>query len=131
MLPNGPAIWGGCVTRRKHRAGSWYFSQKAVTVQGGYGTCFCSHGTNFIEHYACRACPVRAQRVTGVQGWSEPRFYPRLQSFGRALAQCRGTNYFEGRNFSRCRILITGRCACPGARTITNLSWEQEQKQKP
>jgi hypothetical protein len=32
----------------------WYFSQKAVTVQGGYGTCFCHHGTNFIEHYACR-----------------------------------------------------------------------------
>jgi hypothetical protein len=23
---------GGCVTRCKHRAGSWYFSQKAVTV---------------------------------------------------------------------------------------------------
>jgi len=22
MKPNGPAIWGGCVTRRKHRAGS-------------------------------------------------------------------------------------------------------------
>jgi len=22
--------------------------QKAVTVQGGYGTCFCRHGTNFI-----------------------------------------------------------------------------------
>jgi hypothetical protein len=54
MPPNGPAIWGGCVTRRKHRVGSWYFSQKAVTVQGGYGTCFCRHGTNFIEHYACR-----------------------------------------------------------------------------
>ena len=44
---NGPAIWGGCVTRRKHRAESWYFSQKAVTVQGGYGTCFCHHGTKF------------------------------------------------------------------------------------
>ena len=29
--------------------------QKAVTVQGGYGTCFCRHGTNFIEHYACRS----------------------------------------------------------------------------
>jgi hypothetical protein len=40
MPPNGPAIWGGCVTRRKHRAGSWYFSQKAVTVQGGYGVLF-------------------------------------------------------------------------------------------
>ena len=24
MLPNGPAIWGGCVTRRSIRAGSWY-----------------------------------------------------------------------------------------------------------
>ena len=23
-------------------------SQKAVTVQGGYGTCFCCHGTRFI-----------------------------------------------------------------------------------
>ncbi len=45
---NGPAIWGGCVTRRSIRAESWYFSQKAVTVQGGYGTCFCRHGINFI-----------------------------------------------------------------------------------
>ena len=45
---DGPAIWGGCVTRREHRAGSWYFSHKAVTVQGGYGTCFCRHGTNLI-----------------------------------------------------------------------------------
>jgi hypothetical protein len=32
----------------------WYFSQKTVTVQGGYGTCFCRPGTNFIEHYECR-----------------------------------------------------------------------------
>jgi len=40
MPHNGPAIWGGCVTRRLHRAGSWYFSQKAVTVQGGYGALF-------------------------------------------------------------------------------------------
>lgn len=40
MNYNGPAIWGGCVTRRSIRAGSWYFSQKAVTVQGGYGALF-------------------------------------------------------------------------------------------
>ena len=40
MNANGPAIWGGCATRTKHRAGSWYFSQKAVTVQGGYGALF-------------------------------------------------------------------------------------------
>ena len=54
MQPNGPAIWGGCVTRRSIRAGSWYFSDETITVQGGYGTCFCRHGTNFIEHYVCR-----------------------------------------------------------------------------
>ena len=40
LQPNGPAIWGGCVTRRKHRAGSWYFSKITVTVQGGYGALF-------------------------------------------------------------------------------------------
>jgi len=40
MTTNGPAIWGGCVTRRQHRAGSWYFSHEAVTVQGGYGALF-------------------------------------------------------------------------------------------
>jgi hypothetical protein len=40
MPANGPAIWGGCVTRRKHRAESWYFSREAVTVQGGYGALF-------------------------------------------------------------------------------------------
>src|SRR4030043_1174455 len=54
ITTNGPAIWGGCVTRHSIRAESWYFSQKAVTVQGGYGTCFCRPGTIFIEHYACR-----------------------------------------------------------------------------
>ena len=54
MQPNGPAIWGGCVNRRKHRPRPIFFSQKTVTVQGGYGMCFCSPGTNFIEHYECR-----------------------------------------------------------------------------
>ena len=54
MQPNGPAIWGGCVTRRKHRTESWYFSRETITVQGGYGTCFCSPGTKFAEHYECR-----------------------------------------------------------------------------
>jgi hypothetical protein len=24
LKPKGPAIWGGCVTRRSIRAGSWY-----------------------------------------------------------------------------------------------------------
>jgi hypothetical protein len=42
MNTNGTAIKGGCVIRRQHRAESWYFSQKAVTVQGGYGAVFAS-----------------------------------------------------------------------------------------
>jgi hypothetical protein len=49
MPPNGPAIWGGCVTRRKHRVGSWYFSQKVVTVQGGYGALFAIQVQNFVS----------------------------------------------------------------------------------
>jgi hypothetical protein len=40
ITPNGPAIKGGCVSRRRIRAVSRYFSQKAVTVQGGYGALF-------------------------------------------------------------------------------------------
>ena len=42
------------VTRRKHRAESWYFSQKIVTVQGGFGACFCHPGTNFVEFWRDR-----------------------------------------------------------------------------
>jgi len=49
LLPNGPAIWGGCVTRRSIRAESWYFSQKTVTVQGGYGALFAVLVQNFMS----------------------------------------------------------------------------------
>ena len=51
---DGPAIWGGCVTRREHRPRPVFFSQKIVRVQGGYGTCFCRHGTRFDRSWACR-----------------------------------------------------------------------------
>jgi len=40
ICANGPAIWGGCVTRRSIRQLSWYFSRKTVPVQGGYGVLF-------------------------------------------------------------------------------------------
>ena len=39
-MHNGPAIWGGCVTRRKHRTESWYFSREPITVRGEYGAVF-------------------------------------------------------------------------------------------
>jgi hypothetical protein len=53
---NGPAIKGGCVTRRIP-AGRQY---PPIQVQGFGGRgrsvwrTFCSHGTSFIEHYECR-----------------------------------------------------------------------------
>jgi hypothetical protein len=54
MATNGTAVEGVNVTRRQHRAGSWFFSREMVTVQGGYGTCFCRHGRNFVELDECR-----------------------------------------------------------------------------
>jgi hypothetical protein len=63
MKPNGPAIKGGCVTRRKHRAESRFFSREIVTVPGGYGTCFCSPGTKFVEHYVCRGTELFASHI--------------------------------------------------------------------
>jgi hypothetical protein len=63
MNANGPAIWGGCVTRRKHRPRPVFFSQKTVTVQGRCGACFCSPGTRFYEHYACRGTKLNASHI--------------------------------------------------------------------
>ena len=47
--------------RRKHRSRSWYFSHKAVTVQGGYGALFAVRVQIFLS----------ITRVA-VQVWSEP-----------------------------------------------------------
>jgi hypothetical protein len=81
-----------------------YFSQKAVTVQGGYGTCFCHPGTNFIEHYACRGTSL-------ISGTDLSRCN---KCYKWVLAQCRGTSLIGARNLSRCRIYFTGRCGRPG-----------------
>jgi len=64
MKANGPAIWGGCVTRRSIRAESWYPAPAGPEICPGArrgslprwkrGRTFCRPGTNFIEHYACR-----------------------------------------------------------------------------
>jgi len=112
ICTNGPAIWGGCVTRRSIRAESRYFSQKVVTVQGGYGTCFCRHGTNFI---ACWR-----DRGTILIGAAN------LSSVTNLVA---GTGAVSRYKVDRSKktvkvywILIACRCACPGATAITNLS---------
>jgi hypothetical protein len=73
---------------------------------------FCHHGTNLIEHYECRdTMLIDGQELVPVD------------EVGKwAHVQYRGTNCFGARNLSRCRIIITCRCVCPGARTITKLS---------
>ena len=57
LTANGPAIWGGCVTRRSIRAGSWYPEYSGPESCHGarrVWRTFCRPGTNFIEHYECR-----------------------------------------------------------------------------
>jgi len=57
LVPNGPAIWGGCVTRRQHRAESRYPAPAGPESCHGarrVWRAFCRHVTIFIEHYACR-----------------------------------------------------------------------------
>jgi len=57
MTPNGPAIWGGCVTRRSIRAESWYPEYSGPEICHGarrVWRTFCHLGTIFIEHYVCR-----------------------------------------------------------------------------
>jgi hypothetical protein len=57
MAANGPAIWGGCVTRRSIRTGSWYPASAGPESCHGarrVWRTFCRPGTKFCEHYACR-----------------------------------------------------------------------------
>lgn len=89
------ALWYNfaSVTPRQRRHKSRYFSRYQITVQGGFGTCFCRHGINLIEHHACRSTRL-------IQ---EPRIYPRLQSWLRALVQCRGEKLIAARKL----LLVT------------------------
>jgi hypothetical protein len=93
------------VTRRKHRSRSWYFSQEAVTVQGGYGVVF-----------AIRVQVLIKDTRVAVQVRSEPVNCHGTGCLLGALAQCRGTSLIGARKLSRYRIKIVGRCGCPGAR---------------
>jgi hypothetical protein len=57
MQANGPAIWGGCVTRRCIRAGLWYPASAGPESCHGarrVWRTFCRSGTKFVEHYECR-----------------------------------------------------------------------------
>jgi hypothetical protein len=90
ITANGPAIWGGCVTRRKHRSHPVFFRQKAVTVQGGYGAVF-----------AVRIQVLLSIMRVAVQFLSEPENCQGTGYLLGALAQCRGTNCPGARKLSR------------------------------
>ena len=89
--------------------------------KGGYGTCFCSPGTKFIKSW-------RDPGTSLIEAANLPPVTKLVGSTGAVL----------GYKLSRSKksvkvywILIACRCGNPGAETITNLSWVQEQKQKP
>jgi len=73
MCANGPAIWGGCVTRRSIRAGSWYPARAGPESCHGarrVWRTFCRPGTNFVEHYACRGTGwIEATSLSPVTNW--------------------------------------------------------------
>jgi len=69
-----------------------YFSQKTVTVQGGYGALFAVRVQIFVS----------ITRVA-VQVVSKPVNYHGTELLLGALAQCRGTSCLEARNLSRYR----------------------------
>jgi hypothetical protein len=64
ITTNGPAIWGGCVTRRN--SGQSRFPELGCNLslagKGGYGTCFCRHGTNFITCWRGRGTSMIGSR---------------------------------------------------------------------
>ena len=93
ICANGPAIWGGCVTRRKHRPRPVNFSQRTVTVQGGYGVLF-----------AVMVQILLSITRVAVQVESEPGDCHGTEFLLGALVQCRGTICLGARKLSRCRI---------------------------
>ena len=88
---NGPAIWGGCVTRRQHRSGSWYPAPAGPESCHGarrVWRTFCHHGTNFNGCRCGRGTSLTNGRV----------FLP-VQKFDKwALAQCRGAKLSRRQN---------------------------------
>jgi hypothetical protein len=121
MPHNGPAIWGGCVTRRTHRAVSWYPE---------YSRPESCHGARRVWHvflpswYKFYCILARSRYKFDRSCEFIPGYKVVCGHWPRVLG---GTSYLGARNLSRCRILIACRCACPGARVFTNLSWVQEQ----
>ncbi len=123
VTANGPAIKVGCVTRRKHRAESWYpASGRARNLSR------CKEGmAHFLPSgYKFNWVQARSRYKFG----RSREFIPGYKAGGGHWRSVAFTKCLGARNLSRCRVLIAGRCAYPGLAAITNLSYVQEQKQK-
>ena len=81
MCANGPAMKGRLCYPTRAPGRSWFFSRKMVTVQGGYGTCFCSHGiiliacwrdrgTNLIEAGISHGSVILLTAVERIRVWN-------------------------------------------------------------
>ena len=66
MYPNGPAIKGGCDTRRSIRAVSWYPAAGGATVlsrcEEGMARVFAVKVQSYVEHYECRGTNLIVSR---------------------------------------------------------------------
>jgi hypothetical protein len=86
--------------------------QKIVTVQGGYGTCFCRHGANFIAFW----------RDRGTMFLSGREFLP-VQKFDKwALAQYRDTKLSRRQKLVTVQDLNCVQMRVSGCNVITELS---------
>jgi len=114
MTHNGPAIWGGCVTRRN--SGQSRFPESGCNLslagKGGYGTRFCRHGRNLIAYWRDRGTNyVEAANLSPVTN---------LVAGTGAVSR-----YKVDRSQKTVKVywsFVASRCACPGTTTITNLS---------
>ena len=80
--------------------------------KGGYGTCFCSPGTNFVT---CWRDPGTS--LIGTASLSP------VTKVGEGTGAVSGYNLSRSQKFVKVFwLLIACKCACPGAETITNLS---------
>ena len=127
MTPNGPAIWGGCVPAfsSKKRDGALFAVQIQILlsitrVAPAPLLQIKSGGTSLIG--AVNLSPV-TNLVAGTGAVSRYKLSRSQKLVKVQEFNCGADARFDSRSFSE--------GWCPGAKTITNLSCEQEQKQKP
>jgi len=129
VTANGPAIWGGCVTRRSIRQLSWYPAPAGPRNCPGarrVWRTFCNHGTNFISFW----------RDSGTSYIGTANLSPVTKFVGCTGAVSRYKRKLKPMIESRYTGLIVSSCGYPGLTLITNLNCQpvvvkiKDQKKK-